>query len=69
MDESLSKNIRDDLILFKNETLRDLKDTEKLLLEKYGNLEFTIIEKIENFNKQFQKFNQKINEISTFMIT
>ena len=67
MDESLSKNIRDDLILFKNETLRDLKDAEKLLLEKYGNLEFTIIEKIENFNKQFQKFNQKINEVSTFI--
>ena len=66
MDEYCSKNIRDDLILFKNETLRDIKQTEKLMLEKYGNIEFSIIEKIENFNKQFVKFSQKIKEITSF---
>ena len=67
MENNPSKNIRDDLILFKNETLRDIKEQEKILIEKYRNLEFTIIEKIENFDKKFLKFTNKMIEISSFI--
>ena len=67
MDENISKNVRDDLILFKNETLKDIKETENQLLEKYSNLKLSILEKIDNFDKQFMKFNQKITEITSFI--
>ena len=67
MNENMSKIIRDDLILFKNETLKDIKEAEKVLIEKYKDIEFTIMEKINNFDKQFIKFSQKIIEITAFI--
>ena len=67
MDENISKNIRDDLILFKNETLKEIKESEKQLLDKFSNLEFTIIEKVVGFENQFMKFSQKIKEITSFI--
>ena len=67
MNENISKNIRDDLILFKNETLRDIKEAEKILIEKYRDIEFTILEKIDSFDKQFIKFSQKMIEITAFI--
>ena len=67
MNENMSKIIRDDLILFKNETLRDIKETEKILIEKYRDIEFTILEKIDSFDKQFIKFSQKMIEITAFI--
>ena len=67
MDDTLSKNIRDDLIIFKNETLKDIKQTEKTLLDKYKEIEFTIMQKIDNFEQHFNKFNKKIIEMSSFI--
>ena len=67
MEENISKTIRDDLILFKNDTLKDIKQTERILLDKYKNVEFTINEKIDNFKKQINLFNDKIIEITTFL--
>ena len=67
MEENISKIIRDDLILFKNETLKDIKEQEKILLEKYRNIEFTIMEKIENFDQKFLKLTNKIIEITAFI--
>ena len=66
-DKNIVKNFRDDLILFKNETLKDLKNTEKSLLEKYKNTEYLINEKIEIFEKQFKNFNDKIINILAFI--
>ena len=67
MDENMSNIIRNDLILFKNETLKDIKETEKVLIEKYRDIEFTIMEKINSFDKQFITFRQKIIEITAFI--
>ena len=67
MDENISKKIRDDLILFKNETLKDIKESEKILLEKYRDIEYTIKEKIDNIDKQYMKFKQRIIEITAFI--
>ena len=66
MDDNATKKIRDDLIMFKNETLKDIKQTERALLEKYRNTEYSLNEKIENLKKQFKLFNDKIirNNIS-----
>lgn len=67
MEEGISKTIRDDLILFKNETLKDINRTERDLLEKFKNEEYLMNERIENFEKKFEGLNQKINEITTFL--
>ena len=67
MDESIAKNIRDNLILFKNETLKDIKEAEKILLDKFKELEYRIIEKIDNFDKSYLKFSQKFEEIISFI--
>ena len=66
-EKASSKNLRNDLLLFKDETLKDIKKTEKSLLEKYRNTEFIIMQRIENFENKFNKFNEKILEITTFI--
>ena len=67
MDESISKNIRDNLILFKNETLKDIKEAKKILIDKFSDLEYRILEKIDNFDKNHSKISQKIEEIISFI--
>ena len=67
IDNNLAKSVRDDLLIFKNETLKELKLSEKSLLEKYRNTEFSIDEKIQNFEKQIKQFNDKIVEILAFI--
>ena len=69
MEEKSTKIIREDLILFKNDTLKDIKETEKTILEKYRNIEFSLMEKIEMFENEFKKFESKIIEMSAFMAT
>ena len=66
-EKTSSNNLRNDLLLFKEETLKDIKKSEKSLLEKYRNTEFIIMQKIENFENKFNKFNEKILEITTFI--
>ena len=36
IDDNLAKTVRDDLLIFKNETLKEIKLSEKSLLEKYN---------------------------------
>lgn len=69
MDDNLSKNIREDLLLFKNETLKDIKTTEKSLLEKYRNFDYTSNEKLGNFEKQLKRINDKVIDICAFIDT
>ena len=69
METHSSKNIRDDLILFKNDTLKDIKETEKVFLEKYRNIEFKVDEKLEMFENEFKRFDSKIIEMSAFLET
>ena len=66
-ENNISKKIREDLLIFKNDTLKDIKNSEKLLLEKFSNKEFSIIGKFENFENKFKKLNEKLLEISTFI--
>lgn len=67
IDDNLAKTVRDDLLIFKNETLKEIKLSEKSLLEKYRNTEFSVAEKIQNFEKQIKQFNDKIIEILAFI--
>ena len=67
MEAQTPKNIRDDLLLFKNETLKDIKETEKTILEKYRNIEFKLNEKLDIFENEFKKFDTKVIEMSAFL--
>ena len=67
IDDNLAKTVREDLLIFKNETLKEIKLSEKSLLEKYRNTEFSISEKIQNFEKQIKQFSDKIIEILAFI--
>ena len=69
MDDNLSKNIREDLLLFKNETLKDIKTTQKTLLEKYRNFDYMSNEKIGNFENQLKLINDKVIDICAFIET
>ena len=69
MNDNLSKTIREDLLLFKNETLKDIKNTEKSLLEKYRNFDYMLNEKLGNFEKQLKRYNDKVIEICAFIDT
>ena len=67
MEEIINKTVRDDLLLFKNDTLKDIKQSEKNLLEKFRNTEFELMKNIENHEKKFNKFVLKIDEIVNFI--
>ena len=67
IDDNLAKTIREDLLIFKNETLKEIKLSEKSLLEKYRNTEFSLAEKIQNFENKINQFNDKIIEILAFI--
>ena len=67
IDDNLAKTVREDLLIFKNETLKEIKLSEKSLLEKYRNTEFSLAEKIQNFEKQINQFKDKIIEILAFI--
>jgi hypothetical protein len=69
MDDNLSKNIREDLLIFKDETLADIKNTEKSLLEKYRNFDYLLKEKLENFEKQLKRINDKVIDLCAFIDT
>ena len=69
METNTTKNIRDDLLLFKNDTLKDIKEAEKTILEKYRNIEFKLNEKLELFENEFKKFDTKVIEMSAFLET
>ena len=64
-----TKNIKKDLLLFKDEILKDIKKQQIKLFEKAEDNEKYTIEKIEEFNIKIQKFSENINNLSNMIIT
>ena len=64
-----SKNIKNDILLFKNETLKDIKDAQKKMSEKYQILDFEIKEKLELYEQRITTYENKIIELSTLINT
>ena len=64
-----TKNIKKDLLLFKDEILKDIKRQQIKLFEKAEDNEKYTIEKIEEFNIKIQKFSENINNLSNMIIT
>ena len=64
-----SNNIKKDLLLFKDELLKDLKRQQAKIFEKTENNENHALEKIEEFNRKMEKYSEKIISLSNMIIT
>ena len=62
-------NIKKDLLLFKNELLKDLKKQQAKIFEKTENNGNYTLEKIKEFNIKMQKYSEKIINLSNMIIT
>ena len=62
-------NMKKDLLLFKDEILKDLKRQQSKMFEKDLDIEKNTISKLEEFNKQIDKYSEKINSLSNMIIT
>ena len=58
------KNMKNDILLFKNETLKDFKEVQKKISEKYKNLDFEIKEKLNSYENRITIYESKIMELS-----
>ena len=63
------KQIKNDLILFKNETLKDFKDAQKKILDKYYNLDTSIKTRFEEYENRIKTYELKITELSNLINT
>ena len=64
-----SKDIKNDMLMFKEDTLKDLKEAKKNMSEKYKNLNFKIKEKFESFELRIKNYESKIMELSNLINT
>ena len=60
---------KDDIIMFKNETLKDFKEVQTKLNKKYKVLELEIREKLESYEKRITTYENKITELSKLINT
>ena len=63
------KYIKNDILLFKNEVLKDIKLFQSQIFEKTKTDEKYMTDKIEKFTIQIQKFHEKIIELSNLINT
>ena len=64
-----TKQLKNDILLFKNEALKDFKDAQKRILEKYTNLDTNIKNKFEAYEKRINAYEIKITELSKLINT
>ena len=63
------KQMKNDLLLFKNEALKDFKEAQKKILEKYYNLDNNIKTRFEEYEKKINIYELKIEELSNLINT
>ena len=71
-DPIISRSVmgnKNDIMLFKNETLKDFKDAQKKVTEKYKGLEFEIKEKLASYEQRITTYENKILELSNLINT
>ena len=64
-----TNNIKSDLLLFKDETLRDIKEAERKVSNKYKNLDKEIKEKLSSYENRITAYETKIIELSNLINT
>ena len=64
-----TKQMKNDILIFKNETLKDFKEVQKRMLDKYSNLDENIKNKFESYEKRINAYEIKITELSKLINT
>ena len=64
-----SKNVKNDILMFKNETLKDFKDAQKKVNEKYQTLNLEVKEKLDAYEQRITAYEAKILELSNLINT
>ena len=64
-----TKNIKQDILIFKDEILKEMKIFKNILNERVKNNEIFVSENVEKFSFQIEGFNQKIIELSNLIVT
>ena len=62
-----SKNIKKDLMLFKDEILKDLKYMQKNITDKFNNINIILKEKLESYDVKLDLYNEKISQLSNLI--
>ena len=62
-------NVKNDILLFKNETLKDFKYAQKKMSEKYTTLNMQVFQKLDSYEKRIEAYELKINELSKLINT
>ena len=63
------KSIKNDLLLFKNEALKDFKEAQNKILDKYHKLDEDIKTRFESYENRINKFEIKITELTNLINT
>ena len=64
-----SKNVKNDLLIFKDEALKDFKEAQKKISEKYKKLDFEVREKLDLYERRINVYEGKIMELSKMINT
>ena len=64
-----TNSIKNDILLFKNETLKDFKEAQKKISQKYINLDLEIKEKLNSYEQRIKLYETKIIELSNLINT
>ena len=63
------KNIKNGMLHFKNEMLKDLKNMQKTITEKFDISNSVLKDKLESYDRKLNLFNDKIIQISNLVAT
>ena len=64
-----SKNIKNDILMFKNDALKDFKDAQRKISEKYQSLDLEIKQKLESYENRINTYENKIIQLSNLINT
>ena len=69
-DPILSRSVnKNDFLYFKNETLKDFKDIQRSVNDKYKNIEYEIREKLISYEQRIVTYENKIMDLSNLIST
>ncbi len=64
-----TKSMKNDILMFKNETLKDFKEAQKKVSEKYKYLDLEVKEKLNSYEQRITTYENKIIELSNLINT
>lgn len=63
------KNLKNDMIHFKDDVLKDMKNLQRDMTEKFDMTNNLIKEKFDSYDRKFNLYSEKIAQISNLLVT